>query len=379
MGQPSWDFGRFVKTLSYYGVVPILSSFDWFQSMFESRPNPTVAPAAIASAASQPPMILCVGTVPSAVIQDLSQGGYHLRSLVTPEHPQPGEGDRSAVELIRMDGQDPDQLGQLVGAATAVIYGSSATTVEAIAADPVWQALCRAMADCPPRPEIQAPVFDFGQSNVAVAEIWGPLDDVVMGGVSQSGVRQVGTSAVFAGMVSTANSGGFASIRTRNFSPPLNFSGYDGLRLRLRGDGQRYKFMLRMAETWDSVAYCYSFDTRAEDWMTVSIPFHDLIPVFRAKTVAGAPPLDPHRICALQLMLSKFEYDGALNPAFQPGPFQLELRSVELYGSPPGDRPWILLADLPESVVGSAQVVSPADRERLRIYAPALGQVSSMG
>ena len=35
------------------------------------------------------------------------------------------------------------------------------------------------------------------------------------------------------------------------------------------------------------------------------------------------------RITTLQLTLSKFEYDGELNPAFAAGPFRLELRSLE--------------------------------------------------
>lgn len=52
------------------------------------------------------------------------------------------------------------------------------------------------------------------------ARVWGPLDDVVMGGVSESGfeLRQQGGESggpvgVFSGIVSAANSGGFASVR----------------------------------------------------------------------------------------------------------------------------------------------------------------------
>ena len=52
-----------------------------------------------------------------------------------------------------------------------------------------------------------------------LANVWGPLDDVVMGGVSQSGfeVRQGAgeggqPSGVFSGQVSSSNNGGFASV-----------------------------------------------------------------------------------------------------------------------------------------------------------------------
>jgi len=41
------------------------------------------------------------------------------------------------------------------------------------------------------------------------------------------------------------------------------------------------------------------------------------------------------RVYALQLMLSKFEYDGQLNPSFQPGLFQLAIEAIAVYGGEP--------------------------------------------
>lgn len=85
----------------------------------------------------------------------------------------------------------------------------------------------------------------------------------VMGGVSESSLRVVpgageavegvrvgggavapGAAAVFSGEVCTANAGGFVSVRTRNSSPPLDLSSYDALSLRVKGDGNRYKFTM---------------------------------------------------------------------------------------------------------------------------------------
>ncbi|CAM9992449.1 unnamed protein product [Choristocarpus tenellus] len=75
-----------------------------------------------------------------------------------------------------------------------------------------------------------------------------------MGGVSESSLRMVpgageegvgsDMGAVFAGEVKTSNSGGFVSARTRNLQPPLDLSGYDALCLRIKGDGNRYKFIM---------------------------------------------------------------------------------------------------------------------------------------
>jgi hypothetical protein len=174
---------------------------------------------------------------------------------------------------------------------------------------------------------------------------WGPLDDVVMGGASSSdffldasaGETPGAPAGIFRGRMSTANSGGFASIRTRNFSPPADASAggaASGLALRLRGDGQRYKLFLRTAPGWDALAYGASFDTSAADggWQTVRIPFAAFKPIFRAKTVADAPPLDAAAICSLQLMLSKFEYDSQLNPSFAgDGDFALPLSRIAPY------------------------------------------------
>jgi hypothetical protein len=173
-------------------------------------------------------------------------------------------------------------------------------------------------------------LFDFAHPSGEIGEIWGALDDVVMGGVSQSGIQLGAAGALFSGTVSTANSGGFASVRTRNFEPAIDLSGFEGIELRVKGDGNRYKFMLRTETRWDGVAHCFSFDTEPDTWMTVQIPFTEFVPVFRAKTVSDAA-IDPSRIHAMQLMLSKFEYDGALNPHFQPGFFQLQVQSIQAY------------------------------------------------
>ena len=183
-----------------------------------------------------------------------------------------------------------------------------------------------------PAPQPQAGlIFDFRQPAADLSQTWGALDDIVMGGVSASSIQAQPEAAVFTGVVSTANSGGFASVRTRNFDPVLNLGNYTGMELRVKGDGQRYKFLMRDADTWDSVAYAYSFNTIANQWLDVHIPFTDMIPVFRAKTVSNASPLNTTQIRSFQLMLSKFEYDGVLNPHFQAGEFRLCVQTIGVY------------------------------------------------
>ena len=170
-----------------------------------------------------------------------------------------------------------------------------------------------------------------------VASGFGSLDDVVMGGVSESSARVAAagdSGLVFSGVVRTENNGGFASVRTRNLEPRLDLSAGSGLRLRLSGGaGLRYKVLLRTDPAFDAVGYACSFDTSKlseNEWEEVEIPFASFKPVFRAKTVPAdeAPVLDPSNICSVQLMLSKFEYDGSSIQSSKRGSLSL------------GSRPW---------------------------------------
>ena len=164
-------------------------------------------------------------------------------------------------------------------------------------------------------------------------------------GVSRSQIIFKEKNAIFTGNVSTDNNGGFVSVRTKNFNVPLDLSTYEGIRLRVKGDGQRYKFISRCEGKWDGLSYCFSFDTIADTWMTIDVPFNKLIPVFRAKTVKDAGKFDSSKVYSLQLMLSKFEYDGDLNPTFKKGAFSLEVESIKAYGRQDSPR-LILMGDL---------------------------------
>jgi Complex I intermediate-associated protein 30 (CIA30) len=200
----------------------------------------------------------------------------------------------------------------------------------------------------------------YTPDGLSPAKEWGPVDDVVMGGVSSSKfeVRQgaaedgIAPAGVFTGNVTSANNGGFASTRTRNLTPPLNLTAYDGIELKVRGDGQRYKCVIKIDQSWDGVGYTTSFDTRGSggvsktnddgsgggggeknfsSWQTIQIPFSSLVPVFRAKTQYDAAPFDASRVTSIQLMLSKFEYDGRLNPSFREGQFALPVERIQAY------------------------------------------------
>lgn len=346
-----WDAGRFIKTLAYFGVIPFIGSVSWLQQRFGTRDRrqPT-----------QPKLVLVAGAtggVGKRVVQRLQQRGYRVRSLVR-EVKRAREILGPSVECVEGDITIPGTLTQQVTNEIQAVICCTGTRVQPQEGDTptrekYYQGIKFYLPEVVDIPEVveyeglknlvqatrnslmkasETIIFDFTQPSQTLKDTWGALDDIVMGGVSESSIRLIDNTAVFSGNVSTANSGGFASVRTRNFEPSLNLAGSSGLELRVKGDGKRYKFIIRNQNQWDSVAYCYSFDTVYNIWISVSIPFEALIPVFRAKTINNAPPFDPSRIASFQLMLSKFEYDGALNPKFEPGIFQLQLQSIKANG-----------------------------------------------
>jgi uncharacterized protein YbjT (DUF2867 family) len=354
--RSQWDLCRFIKTLTYFEVFPVL---NWVENLFQSHPEKNKNQPKEGRIMGVILVAGATGGVGKRVVQKLLTQGYKVRCLV-----RNIEKARSIigndVDLVVGDITKPETLNSLIMSNIEAVVCCTAVRVQPVEGDTpnrdkynqgikFYQPeivgdtpenveykgvknLVEAAAKYLPNPGEKA-IFDFTQPSEQLKNIWGALDDVVMGGVSASNFQILEKTALFAGNVSTANSGGFASVRTKNFSPPYDLSDYTGVKLRLKGDGQRYKIFLRTESTWDGIGYSYSFDTVANSWIDITIPFADLTPVFRAKSVKDCPPIDSSKVCSFQLMLSKFEYDGALNPKFNPGDFALEIESLKVYGA----------------------------------------------
>jgi monofunctional biosynthetic peptidoglycan transglycosylase len=126
-------------------------------------------------------------------------------------------------------------------------------------------------------------IIDFSRGDVT----WPHINDGVMGGVSSGGISAVDGYATFRGTVSFDNNGGFSSVRSPTVV--LDLSMFEGLVLRVRGDGKRYGFT-------------------------------DFIPVYRGRVVRDHPPLDASRIATFGLIISR-----------QEGPFRIDIESVRAY------------------------------------------------
>jgi Complex I intermediate-associated protein 30 (CIA30)/NAD(P)H-binding len=317
-----WDASRFLNTVGYFGAIPIFSDVQrWLTGESKDRTS-TDGGRALGLVL----VVGAVGEIGQLVVEQLVKSGYRVRATMSDLSLTPFSVPAN-VEFVQVDFNSLNLSAQIMAGVRSII----------ICPDPqnslspeVFNNLT-ATASTYLTPNTQLELFDFTQPDVNLQATWGAVDDVVMGGVSESGIRLADGFALFTGNVSTDNSGGFASVRTRNFEPSFNLSNYRGIELRIKGDGQRYKLFVRTETRWDGVGYAYSFDTIADEWITIQVPFQDLVPIFRAKTVNDAP-LDTTQICSLQLMLSKFEYDKALNPCFTPGLFSLQVESISAYG-----------------------------------------------
>lgn len=141
-----------------------------------------------------------------------------------------------------------------------------------------------------------------------------------MGGRSSSEFRVVSEGiGVFQGMLSLEHGGGFASVRSRPTRTDL--SAYDGLEIRIRGDGKQYRLRLRTDPDLNTVAYQVSFETQAGVWQSVRCPFEQFRPIFRGRAVPDAPPLDVSQILSFYWMIADK----------QAGPFRLEIGWVRAY------------------------------------------------
>ncbi|XP_038895271.1 protein HIGH CHLOROPHYLL FLUORESCENCE PHENOTYPE 173, chloroplastic isoform X1 [Benincasa hispida] len=358
----AWDFGRFLRTLYFFNGPPSPAKF--FESLIAQLSGPS--PSRPVEEMETSGFILVAGAtggVGRRVVDILRKKGLPVRALVRNEEkarkmlgpdidlivgdvtkgstlaPENFKGVRKVINAVSVivgpkEGDTPERAkySQGIKFFEPEIKGDSPELVEFIGMRNLINAVKVSVG-------LRNGKLLFGFEGNNLKEIpWGALDDVVMGGVSESsfqidmkGGENGGPTGVFKGVVSTANNGGFTSVRTRNFSVPEDLSAYDGLELRLKGDGRRYKLIVRTSTDWDTVGYTAGFDTAKGQWQSVRVPFTSLRPIFRARTVTDAPPFDPTNIVSLQLMFSKFEYDGKLNPTFVEGPFQLPLSSIRAY------------------------------------------------
>lgn len=109
---------------------------------------------------------------------------------------------------------------------------------------------------------------------------WVIVNDDVMGGISscKMSIDNEG-NGVFEGQISTANNGGFSSIRLNLKKLAVKEGAY--FKIRLKGDNKTYQFRVKKNIS-DYYSYVFSFKT-SDVWETITIPLNEMYPSFRGR------------------------------------------------------------------------------------------------
>ncbi len=147
---------------------------------------------------------------------------------------------------------------------------------------------------------------------------WQVVNDTVMGGRSASRFAARDGHLEFSGYLNT-NGGGFASLRSNRLN--LDLAGVASVRLKVLGDGRRYRFRLFVDN--DRASYQQEFETSAGEWRMVELPLAQFYASWRGRPLSR-PALDPADIVAMGLILA----DGV------DGEFRIGLDWIEFVRSP---------------------------------------------
>jgi len=148
---------------------------------------------------------------------------------------------------------------------------------------------------------------------------WVTVDDVVMGGVSNSiFIINPDGIATFSGIVSPENNGGFASART---AIENEFKDYKGAVIRVKGDGNIYSLRFRTDENFDGISYQAKFKTEAGEWKEYIIPLSNFKPTYRGNTLQDKPKLESKNIKQIGILIANKQF----------GKFKLQVDWVKFY------------------------------------------------
>ena len=152
--------------------------------------------------------------------------------------------------------------------------------------------------------------MDFSNPNT-LRDSW-IVNDGVMGGVSQSSLRQDEDGMFFEGMVSLENNGGFASMRSSVRFP----QGTQLIELIAKGDGKRYKLVLR-TELAPRVSYAADFIAEPT-WQTYRFNLSQFKSTVRGQAVK-APTLSFSDVIDFGILISNN----------QVGNFTIQLKTLQ--------------------------------------------------
>ncbi|MDA0213819.1 MAG: CIA30 family protein [Planctomycetota bacterium] len=167
--------------------------------------------------------------------------------------------------------------------------------------------------------EASRTIIDFKGADVA--KQWMTVNDGVMGGKSKGGPVFADQKLLFSGSTNT-DGGGFSSIR--GAPKKWDVEEFSGFILRVRGDGRTYQLDTRIQGSGGrrDISYRANFNTVADQWAEVRVPFSAFKPSWRGADLEGqVAAFDPANLSSMGIMI----YDG------KDGPFRLEVETIGVY------------------------------------------------
>jgi NADH dehydrogenase [ubiquinone] 1 alpha subcomplex assembly factor 1 len=150
------------------------------------------------------------------------------------------------------------------------------------------------------------------------AKQWQTINDNVMGGISEGKCRITKEKTLeFSGNLSLENNGGFASVRSK--AVKLDLDKYEGVVLRVRGDGRPFYFNLHVPTAMPAFSHRAKFDTKKNEWQEVRIPWKDFRATAFGRELEKESSLDPSKVNAI----------GFLIADKKAGPFKLEVEWIK--------------------------------------------------
>ena len=160
-------------------------------------------------------------------------------------------------------------------------------------------------------------LFDF--TGADAARDWQTVNDCVMGGVSEGRFTITDRKTLeFFGTLSLANSGGFASVRTK--AKTLGLVKGDMLVAKVRGDGREYSLNLYVPRPQVAFSYRATVTTTNDEWVEVTLPLDTFEATSFGRVVKDAGAVKPNEVNALGFMVSDKKA----------GPFKLEIEWVKV-------------------------------------------------
>lgn len=148
---------------------------------------------------------------------------------------------------------------------------------------------------------------------------WRVVNDGVMGGLSEGQLIATDEGLRFEGRVSLKNNGGFASFREE--SGERDLSTYSGVRVKVRGSGVPFGFVLYPNQVWYEVNYKLTLNP-TEEWTTVDLPFKKFKPYRVGRPMNGQ--ISPEELEGIKRF-------GFISDIKEETPFWIEVAELDFY------------------------------------------------